>query len=485
MAKPQDGETYQQQVSLEPVQSPIIGDSEPPKRRWYQSLCSELKTPGSALQILIAAAIAIAIGVSASATVDEIPEAAPALLQIPGDLWLRGLRATVLPLIVCAMILAVQNLKAMAKDGAKLARWTIFYYLATTCLAVVHSMVLVDLVWRRLMVEVSEDALQVAEADQETVDERAGNAPHDIVVNVAYSFIPANVVAALADDSLLAVLVTAVIVGCLIQGPDSSLLRAIREIEKIVMTIITFLIKLAPIGVFFLILGNLMTLDIADIGLNLGILIGGSITGMFIHLFLVLPLLFFIFTRSNPYAYWLKCSPAWITAWGTASSAGTMPITLRCCRARGISETVLNFTIPLGTLVNMDGTAIYFPMVVVFLAATQGRSLNAGDYTIIVLLSTLSSIATTPIPSSSLVLTVMIANSVGIPITGMYAVVVAIDWFIDRFRTATNVSGDLYAAKILQQVTKIVDKDAADVTPGLDVSQEDRLARDKAADDNV
>lgn len=106
-----------------------------------------------------------------------------------------------------------------------------------------------------------------------------------------------------------------------------------------------------------------------------------------------------------------------------------------------------------------DGTAIYFPIVVVFLAVTQGMTLNAGDYTIIVLLAVLSSIATTPIPSSSLVLTLMIAGSVGIPITGMYAVVVAIDWFIDRFRTATNVSGDMFAAKIMATVTGITDED--------------------------
>ena len=111
-------------------------------------------------------------------------------------------------------------------------------------------------------------------------------------------------------------------------------------------------------------------------------------------------------------------------------------------------------------------------MVVVFLAATQGMALNAGDYTLIVLLSTLSSIATTPIPSSSLVLTVMIANSVGIPITGMYAVVVAIDWFIDRFRTMTNVSGDLYAAKIFEKVTGIVDRDAADLDTAHRVEQD-------------
>jgi len=112
-------------------------------------------------------------------------------------------------------------------------------------------------------------------------------------------------------------------------------------------------------------------------------------------------------------------------------------------------------------------TAIYFPVVVVFLAVTQGIELNAGDYTLIVLLSVLSSIATTPIPSSSLVLTVMIAGSVGIPITGMYAVVVAIDWFIDRFRTMLNVSSDLFCARVMEKITGITDEDNYDAAvPG-------------------
>jgi len=113
----------------------------------------------------------------------------------------------------------------------------------------------------------------------------------------------------------------------------------------------------------------------------------------------------------------------------------------------------------------MDGTAIYFPTVVVFLAATQGMPLNAGDYALIVLLATLSSIATTPIPSSSLVLTLIIAESVGIPITGMYAVVVAIDWFIDRFRTMINVSGDLMTSKVMAKLTGITDDHVTDFAP--------------------
>lgn len=175
--------------------------------------------------------------------------------------------------------------------------------------------------------------------------------------------------------------------------------------------------------------------------------------------------------RQNFYTFWFKCARSWITAWATASSAATMPVTLSVAEERGIPNSVAKFTIPLGTLVNMDGTAIYFPTVVVFLAATQGMPLNAGDYVVIVLLATLSSIATTPIPSSSLVLTLIIAESVGIPITGMYAVVVAIDWFIDRFRTLINVSGDLIASKIMAKWTGITDEDSSDFAPAESVQR--------------
>lgn len=146
----------------------------------------------------------------------------------------------------------------------------------------------------------------------------------------------------------------------MIKGPEekSSLLRAIKEVDRIVFVIIEFLIKLAPIGVFFLILANLLTLDIADIGQNLGVLIGASVAGMFIHLLVVLPIVFFTFTRENPYSWWLKHSPAWITAWGSASSAGTLPVTMRCLEKNGVPKNVYKFTAPLGALINMDGYVI-------------------------------------------------------------------------------------------------------------------------------
>ncbi|KAF2790483.1 excitatory amino acid transporter 1 [Melanomma pulvis-pyrius CBS 109.77] len=446
-----------------------------------RTLWQHIKEPGSVWQIIIAAILAIAIGMIVNTTVDKVPDAAIAITGIPGTLWLRALQAVVLPMIVTAMILAVQRLRDMSKGGAVLARWTIGYYVLTTLIAVFHSCILVGLVWSKLMVPVTGDALLVSEKDKETIDERKAVTIHEVVVDMFESLIPNNIVNALATNSLLSVLVTSVAVGYLIRGPDSSILRAVKEIERIITIIITTLIYLAPFGVFHLILANIMRLDISTIGRNLGILIGGTLAGMVLHLFIILPIIFFAITRRNPYVYWVKCSPAWITAWGTASSAATLPVTMRVTLARGVPVTIAKFANPLGCLINMDGTAIYFPIVVIFLAATQGITPNAADYIVICLLSTLASIGTTPIPSSSLVLVVMIAGSINVPITGMYAVVVAIDWFLDRFRTAVNVSGDLFAAAIMHKITGITDDDntaptAVDVREG-DVGERNGVER--------
>lgn len=235
------------------------------------------------------------------------------------------------------------------------------------------------------------------------------------------------------------------------------ILKLVVEVEQMIMIVIAALIAMAPFGVFFLVLSSLLKLDIADIGENLGLLIAGTLGTMGIHVFIILPGLFFIITRQNPYSFWIKISPAWVTAWGSASSAATLPVTLRVCEERGIPKTVYKFTAPLGCLINMDGTAIYFPMAVVFLAATQGHELLATDYVIICLLATLASIGVSPIPSASLVLIVMICNSIGVEVTGMFAVIVAIDWLLDRFRTAVNVSGDLFAGVILTKLTGLRD----------------------------
>ena len=329
---------------------------EEPRKLTFWEHCKE---PGSAIQIIACALLAVAIALPIAFTVDPSNaklQAASTILNVPGRLWLRGLTAFVMPLIATAMILAMQRLKDMTGGGNKLAKWSIAYYVSTSIIAIIHSTILISLAWRPLYTVVDDSDLAFqSESDEELASERGEKEVHDIVVDIFDSFIPSNIVQALANNQLLSVLVTAVVVGYLLK-PKGALLKAVVEIDAIITKVIVFLIKLAPLGVFFLILSNLMTLDVASIGQNLGLLIGSSLVSIFIHLIIVLPLIFFIFCRQNPVTYWIKCSPAWITSWGTASSAATLPVTMRCARARGWPETVIKFAVPLGCLVNMDGT---------------------------------------------------------------------------------------------------------------------------------
>lgn len=211
------------------------------------------------------------------------------------------------------MILAIQRLKEMTKGGPVLAKWTIIYFLSTTFIAIFHSALLTGLVWSKLMTVASEDSLStegLSSASETINDNAASSTIHGVVVNLFEQFIPQNVVYALANDSLLAILMTSIVVGYLLK-PGSAILRAVQEVENLIVVVITFLIKLAPIGVFFLILPNLFRLNISDVGFNLAILIAGSLAMMFLHTFIILPAIYLFVVRKNPWSYWFKNSKAW------------------------------------------------------------------------------------------------------------------------------------------------------------------------------
>jgi Na+/H+-dicarboxylate symporter len=252
------------------------------------------------------------------------------------------------------MLLAVTRLREMSEGGSLLAKWVVGYYIITTLISITLSCLMMGLVWAHQFKEVGEESLRMDDEEESSVD-TSERPVHQVVLEMFQSFIPSNVVGAMANDQLLAIIITAIIVGYLIESPQSPIIRVTEEIERMITKIITWLIKMAPIGVFFLILPNLMKLDIGEIGLNLGLLIGGTLSTMLIHILVIVPIIFFTFTRMNAYSYWIKISPAWVTAWGSASSAATLPVTLRCAKERGIPATIYKFACPLGCLINMDG----------------------------------------------------------------------------------------------------------------------------------
>lgn len=253
------------------------------------------------------------------------------------------------------MILAVYKLRVLSRGGRALATWTIGYYILTTILAIVISCIMTALVWSPMFTEAPSSELTYSEDSTYAKSEESTPPLEGVIQQMFQSFVPDNIATALAENQLLSVLVVSIVVGYLIKDEDSSILRAAKEIERMVTIVVTFIIQCSAFGVFSLILSNILKLDPATMGKNLAILIASTLSSMAIHLFIAIPIIFYSLVRINPYTYWLKNSRSWITAWGSASSAATLSITMDCARDRGIPKTVRSFTVPLGCLVNMDG----------------------------------------------------------------------------------------------------------------------------------
>lgn len=213
---------------------------------------------------------------------------------------------------------------------------------------------------------------------------------------------------------------------------------------------IDFLIFWTPVGVMSLIAPRVASLNAEIVGKNLGILAIAITVALAIQAFLVYPTIYAIAVRSNPFRYYRGILPALLTAVGTSSSAATLPVSIKCVQDMGVHKTVANFVMSLGATVNMDGTAIYFPIAVVWMGCTAGVNLGLGDLITICLVATLSSIGAAPIPSASLVLLVLILDTVHIPQTSAFALIYAMDWLFDRMRTTVNVTSDTIAAGIVQ-----------------------------------
>lgn len=270
-----------------------------------------------------------------------------------------------MPLIITSLILAVQRLKQMSGRGASIAKWTLGYYLAFMLIAILQGTVTGALGCTQLFVQMNPEALArgMEEAEALPVPPEAQSTEktpaYQVVVEIFEGMVPDNIVDALAsDERLLSVMIMALAVGYLLR-PTSMFIKVTKEVEELIESAIDFLIRIAPIGVFFLILPNLFVFPIRQIGLNVGVLIGTCLVGMCVHLFITTSLVFLFVVRENPYVFWLRIAPAWMEAWGTGSSATTMPVTMECVQKQKVPVMVSKFVVPLGVLINMDGLVFF------------------------------------------------------------------------------------------------------------------------------
>uniref|UniRef100_A0A673BUR6 Amino acid transporter n=1 Tax=Sphaeramia orbicularis TaxID=375764 RepID=A0A673BUR6_9TELE len=233
------------------------------------------------------------------------------------------------------------------------------------------------------------------------------------------------------------------------------MLEFFNVLNEIVMRLVSAIMWYSPLGIACLICGKIISIaDLEVVARQLGMYMITVIVGLIIHGGIFLPLIYFVIVKQNPFTFFMGIFQAWVTALGTASSAGTLPVTFRCLEENlGIDKRVTRFVLPVGATINMDGTALYEAVAAIFIAQMNGIELDWGQIVTVSMTATLASVGAASIPSAGLVTMLLILTAVGLP-TQDISLLVAVDWLLDRFRTSVNVVGDSYGAGIVYHLTK-------------------------------
>nr|KAF6356017.1 solute carrier family 1 member 3 [Myotis myotis] len=257
--------------------------------------------------------------------------------------------------------------------------------------------------------------------------------------------------------------------------------QALRDffdsLNEAIMRLVAVIMWYAPLGILFLIAGKIVEMeDMGVIGGQLAMYTMTVIIGLLIHAVIVLPLLYFLVTRKNPWVFIGGLLQALITALGTSSSSATLPITFKCLEENnGVDKRVTRFVLPVGATINMDGTALYEALAAIFIAQVNNFDLNFGQIITISITATAASIGAAGIPQAGLVTMVIVLTSVGLP-TDDITLIIAVDWFLDRLRTTTNVLGDSLGAGIVEHLSRHELKNP-DVEMGNSVIEENEMKK--------
>ncbi len=382
-------------------------------------------------------------GRSASRTVGDYAKAL-------GNLFLRMLKMVSVPLIITSLLSGVTGLGQAERLGKMFGR-TVLYYLTTSIIAIVVGLIVVNVV--RPGVKPAAEARAEAEERAEGAAE-GGQALPVVLFNQVQNMIPPNPFGSVARGEFLSIIAFSLAFGVctiLVGGVYAQRITELVEAAFHVMMKLTLLIiKLAPAGVFFLMLSVTASQGAGIFG-TLGWYMLAVACALLIHAAVVLPLLLHYVARRNPLEYAKAMSPALLTAFSSASSNGTLPLTLTCVEQRaGVSNRVGSFVLPLGATINMDGTALYEVVAVLFIAQFRDIDLSLGQQVVVAFTALLASVGAAGIPHAGLVMMVIILQAVGLP-TEDQGLIIAVDRVLDMGRTAVNVWSDSCGCAVISR----------------------------------
>jgi len=413
---------------------------------------STLKKPPLAIhwKIFIALILAVIAGLLAPEQIAGVKTTV--CLEFFGHLFLRALQMLVVPLIALAVISAVGKMgeeKAFGRLGLK----TIGFYLLSLLMAMLIGVACVNVLTPgKVAPEVSEAMIAGASHDGASVAGKLEGRGAGDIVGVFQRMIPENVVGAAShNQEMLAVIFFSLLFGYFITKlPEERRERYMRWWEdgyEVMIRMTDWVIGFTPYGVFALVAATVAQTGLAAFA-PLAKFFFTVVLGLGLHMFVALPLLLKAFGLP-PSRHFKAMTPTLLTAFSTASSAAALPLTLECAQKNaGVSKRIAGFTLPLGTTINMDGTALYECAVVLFIAQIYGVDLSFSTQVLVVVLALLTSVGVAGIPAASLVAIVIILGAVGLPKEAI-GIIMAVDRILDMCRTTVNVFGDTCCTAIV------------------------------------
>jgi len=368
-----------------------------------------------------------------------------------GDLFLRLLQMLVVPLIVSSLITGVTGMGDLRTLGSIGGR-AIAFYLTTSFLAILTGIAVVNLIRPGDGAELA--LLEEGAAGGPLLTE----APSSIGIVLweqLESLIPKNPLAAATEGDMLPVIFFSLLIGVFIGlaehregSKDASVVRRFFSgLFDVMMQMTLFVVKFAPLGVFGFTLYAAAGKGPAAFQV-LGWYVLTVFLALLIHATVTLPVILKLATGRSPIGYARKLTTALVTAFSTASSNGTLPLTMQEVEEAGVKPAVTSFVLPLGATINMDGTALYEAVAVLFIAQVYGVDLNLAQQGLIALTALLASIGAAGIPHAGMVMMVVVLNAVGLP-TSAVALILAVDRILDMCRTTVNVWSDSVAAAVV------------------------------------
>ena len=411
-------------------------------------------------QILIAIILASLVGFAVNKYTSD--EFTPALMGVSyvsmfhyiGQIFLNALKMIIVPLITSSIIVGVAGIGSGDNLGALGGR-TLLFYAVTTLAAILLGLVIINAIAPGIVNGEPAGEMLALDSPAEDISARIeGKGPGD-VAEVFMRMVPANIVKAAAEGQMLGLIFFAILFGYFMTHLQHDyaepLFKFWNGVFHVMMKMTELIMKFAPIGVFGLIAGV-----VAETGFGaarpLAVFALAVVAALGLHSVVTLPLLLRFVGRVRPFATMRAMAPALLTAFSTASSSATLPVTMETIEKNvGVSNDVSSFVLPLGATVNMNGTALYECAAAIFLAQAYGLDLSFGVQFSIVAIALLTSIGVAGVPSASLVAIAIILNAVGLPVEAI-GVLMVFDRVLDMCRTSVNIWGDACAATIVAKL---------------------------------